>query len=320
MARPSKILTKEDLLRAMKITKSNMHAARHLHVSYTHYKKYAKLYKNDEGVSFLDLHKNQQGKGITKYSQKKLPKFTAILNGDVPPKHLDREEFKQRLIFEALIEEKCTKCGFAERRIKDTQVPLAINYKDANLNRILALKKKFNKYTIGYSDHCKNFEASVFALNLGAKIIKRPLEFSGDNATSESALIHFAENVNFDILVFIQCTAPLIKSKDINQGLKNIKEFDSMVSVSETHQMFWDANGPLYDINNRARRQDSTKKYLETGSFFITSKKNLLKHKNRLSGNIGFVEIPKYRSFDIDCYDDIKIVEAIINSKKYNDE
>ena len=44
-----KILTKEDLLRAMKITKSNMHAARHLHVSYTHYKKYAKLYKNDEG-------------------------------------------------------------------------------------------------------------------------------------------------------------------------------------------------------------------------------------------------------------------------------
>lgn len=136
MARPSKILTKEDLLRAMKITKSNMHAARHLHVSYTHYKKYAKLYKNDEGVSFLDLHKNQQGKGITKYSQKKLPKFTAILNGDVPPKHLDREEFKQRLIFEALIEEKCSKCGFAERRIKDTQVPLAINYKDANLNNL----------------------------------------------------------------------------------------------------------------------------------------------------------------------------------------
>ena len=156
--------------------------------------------------------------------------------------------------------------------------------------------------------------------NLGSKIIKRPLEFSGDGATSESALIHFAEKVNFDILVFIQCTAPLIKSKDINHGLKKLKKFDSMVSVSETHQMFWDANGPLYDINNRVRRQDSTKKYIETGSFFITSRKNLLKHKNRLSGNIGFVEIPKYRSFDIDCYDDIKIVEAIINSKKYNDE
>ena len=156
--------------------------------------------------------------------------------------------------------------------------------------------------------------------NLGAKTIKRPSEISGDNATSESALIHFAENIDFDILVFIQCTAPLIKFKDINQGIKIIKEFDSVVSVSETHQMFWDANGPLYDINNRARRQDSTKKYIETGSFFITSKENLLKYKNRLSGNIGFVEIPKYRSFDIDCYDDIKIVETIINSKEYENE
>lgn len=156
--------------------------------------------------------------------------------------------------------------------------------------------------------------------NLGAKTIKRPSEISGDNATSESALIHFAENIDFDILVFIQCTAPLIKFQDINQGIKIIKEFDSVVSVSETHQMFWDANGPLYDINNRARRQDSTKKYIETGSFFITSKENLLKYKNRLSGNIGFVEIPKYRSFDIDCYDDIKIVETIINSKEYENE
>jgi len=156
--------------------------------------------------------------------------------------------------------------------------------------------------------------------NLGAKTIKRPLKFSNDNASSESALIHFAENVNFDILVFIQCTSPLIKAKDINQGLKKIQKFDSIVSVSETHQMFWDDSGPLYDINNRERRQDSNRKYIETGSFFITSKKNLLKHKNRLSGNIGFVEIPKYRSFDIDSYDDIKIIEAIMRSKNQVDE
>ena len=156
--------------------------------------------------------------------------------------------------------------------------------------------------------------------NLGAKTIKRPLKFSNDNASSESALIHFAENVNFDILVFIQCTSPLVKAKDINQGIKKIQKFDSIVSVSQTHQMFWDDNGPLYDINNRERRQDSNRKYIETGSFFITSKKNLLKYKNRLSGNIGLVEIPKYRSFDIDCYDDIKIVEAIMKSKNQIDE
>ena len=53
MPTPSKILTKEDILRAQKMTRSNMAAARYLHCSYNHYKKYAKMYKNDEGISLL---------------------------------------------------------------------------------------------------------------------------------------------------------------------------------------------------------------------------------------------------------------------------
>ena len=99
-----------------------------------------------------------------------------------------------------------------------------------------------------------------------------------------------------------------------------MKNFDSIVSVTETHQMFWNANGPLYDINNRERRQNSIKRYLETGSFFITTKKNLMKYQNRLSGKTGFVEIPKHRSIDIDTIDDLKIIELIINSTTLSNE
>tara|TARA_A100000164_G_C21923427_1_gene781824 strand:- start:751 stop:1398 length:648 start_codon:yes stop_codon:yes gene_type:complete len=156
--------------------------------------------------------------------------------------------------------------------------------------------------------------------NLGAKTIKRPLELSDDNATSEAVLLHFAKNVNFDILVFIQCTSPLIEFNDINQGIEKMKKFESVVSVCETNQMFWNSKGPLYDLHNRTRRQEGVKRYLETGSFFITSKENLLKSKNRLSGKIGFVEIPKSRSFDIDCYEDLKIVETLMNSKAFKNE
>lgn len=182
---------------------------------------------------------------------------------------------------------------------------------------IQASKKSLVEETWVSSDSDEILDISK---NLGAKIIKRPKELSDDNASSESALIHFAEKIDFDILVFIQCTSPLIKFQDINKGLEKIKRFDSIVSVSETHQMFWNAEGPLYDINKRVTRQKSIKRYLETGSFFITSKKNLLKYQNRLSGNIGFVEIPKYRSFDIDTFEDLKIVELIVNSKEYLNE
>ena len=134
MPTPTKILTKEDILRAMKMTRSNLAAARYLHVSYNHYKKYAKMYKNDEGVTLLEVHKNQSGTGIPKFALKgssKIP-LMDLLEGRVPIEHFKAKEIKERLIFEGMIEEKCAKCGFSERRIKDTKVPVILNFIDGN--------------------------------------------------------------------------------------------------------------------------------------------------------------------------------------------
>jgi len=134
MPTPSKILTKEDILRAMKMTRSNLAAARYLHVSYNHYKKYAKMYKNDEEVTLLEAHKNQSGSGIPKFALKgssKIP-LMDLLEGRVPIEHFKAKEIKERLIFEGMIEEKCAKCGFSERRIKDTKVPVILNFIDGN--------------------------------------------------------------------------------------------------------------------------------------------------------------------------------------------
>ena len=65
MGRPSKILKKEDIQRAIKMTRSNRAAARYLHVSFTHYKKYAKTYTDIEtGTTLFELHKNQAGRTI----------------------------------------------------------------------------------------------------------------------------------------------------------------------------------------------------------------------------------------------------------------
>src|SRR3989344_5617619 len=48
----------------------------------------------------------------------------------------------------------------------------------------------------------------------GAKIIKRPAEMATSKAKSEEALLHFAEQVDFDVLVFLQCTSALTISED----------------------------------------------------------------------------------------------------------
>jgi len=46
---------------------------------------------------------------------------------------------------------------------------------------------------------------------LGVKVIDRPDEFATDESPSEDALLHFAENIDFDVLVFIQPTSPLLR-------------------------------------------------------------------------------------------------------------
>lgn len=195
-----------------------------------------------------------------------------------------------------------------------------------NKNLIKILGKPLIQYALEASLRSKVNETWVssdskeilnFSNKLGAKIIKRPKKISSDNASSEQALLHFSEIIDYDIIVFIQCTSPLINFKDIDKGINKMKKFDSIVSVSETSQFFWNSDGPLYDLNNRNRRQVDKKRFLETGGIFITTRENLLKTKNRLSGKIGYLHIPKIRSFDIDNYDDLEIVKLIIKSGKH---
>ena len=129
-----KILTKDQILRAMKYTKSNMAAARFLGCSYPHYKQYAKLYKNEEGKTLFEIHLNRQGKGISKhlYKKKDITPIMDILEGRVDVSNYSPKELKERLIHEALIKEECNRCGFNERRVIDYKVPLILNFKDGN--------------------------------------------------------------------------------------------------------------------------------------------------------------------------------------------
>lgn len=133
--RPKKILTKEQILLAISRTRSNMAAARSLHVSFPHYKKYAKLYKDDAtGSTLFDLHSNQSGSGIPKIFTEHISKkrFKQILNGEAPIYSWNPETLKKYIIHFGVLEEKCGKCGFCERRVLDLKPPLLLNFKDGN--------------------------------------------------------------------------------------------------------------------------------------------------------------------------------------------
>ena len=126
----AKPLSKEQILAAQAKTKSNMAAARYLHVSYQHYKKWAKLYK------LFDSHKNQSGKGIPKFLKgpKKMPHMIEIIEGRIAASSFDPNKLKYALIEQGYLSEECAICSFKERRVLDYKMPLLLHFKDNNSN------------------------------------------------------------------------------------------------------------------------------------------------------------------------------------------
>lgn len=153
------------------------------------------------------------------------------------------------------------------------------------------------------------------ALEIGCKVIDRPEEISGDSSKSDEALVHFAKNVDFDVLIFIQPTSPLLHSDDINRGLDMMNRYDSVFSACKEHWLpRWTLNvePDHWDINNRPMRQDMSEKYIENGAFYITTRKQLLSSGLRYGGKIGIVDMPFDRSFQIDTYNDLELIKNII--------
>jgi CMP-N,N'-diacetyllegionaminic acid synthase len=158
-------------------------------------------------------------------------------------------------------------------------------------------------------------EIKSISIKSGAFVIDRPPELAQDHSPSEDALLHFAENVNFETMVFIQPTSPLLSHVFINKGLSLMSEYDSVFSAYKEHWLpRWSMeNEPINFIyGKRPRRQDKKEVYVENGAFYITKKGNLLSSRDRTSGNIGIVEMPFYDSFQIDTMDDFTLMEKLL--------
>ncbi len=125
----TKILLQAQIEQAMKVTRSNRSAAEYLRVGYNLYKRFAKMYKDPTtGQTLFDLHKNMEGRGISKNSavDKRKFKLDDILTGKHP--QYPREKLLKRLVSNGYKEEKCQSCGFCAKRPTDFKSPLILHH------------------------------------------------------------------------------------------------------------------------------------------------------------------------------------------------
>ena len=155
------------------------------------------------------------------------------------------------------------------------------------------------------------------------EVIGRSAESASDTASTEFAMLEFANEHAFDHIVLIQATSPLLTAEDLDRGfaLYEEEDTDSVLSVVRQKRFNWNvaedgtAQALNYDYFHRPRRQEFDGYCVENGAFYITSKERLRETGNRISGKVKAVEMSEDTFFEIDEPSDWQIIEKMLERR-----
>lgn len=151
-------------------------------------------------------------------------------------------------------------------------------------------------------------------------VIGRDPSTATDTASTESAMEDFARRYDFDNIVLVQATSPLLTAKDLDGGFELFMQpdTDSVLSAVRQKRFNWkiDAAGyavPVnYDYRYRPRRQEFDGYLTENGAFYITSRAAFEASRNRMSGRIRAYEMDGDTFFEIDEPSDFEIIDMLM--------
>ncbi len=173
-------------------------------------------------------------------------------------------------------------------------------------------------------------EIAAIAEQHGAEVIWRPAGISGDMVSSESALLHSLgylqrkEGYEPDLVVFLQCTAPLTLPEDIDGTVQALldENADSALAVTPFHYFLWrhdqhgDAIGINHDKQVRQLRQDREPQFLETGAVYVMRTAGFKEAKHRFFGKTAMYVMPPDRCWEIDELVDLRIAEVLLRERQ----
>ena len=155
--------------------------------------------------------------------------------------------------------------------------------------------------------------------------IKRPTKLASNSALIKDVIIHVLKKVkeNFDILILLQPTTPIISIKELESALKILvkKNYSSVISIKEgkvtiPHLLKKNKNGIVNHITNKkiisSNRQDFSKYFLPSGDFFICKISQFLKKKSfYMKKSFGFITKNQF-SVDINFKDDLDYLNFLL--------
>lgn len=158
----------------------------------------------------------------------------------------------------------------------------------------------------------------------GALVVRRPADLAGDEATSESALLHVldelrADGIEPEVLLFLQATSPFIDPDDLDDAVARVLggSADAVFAATPSHAFLWrtDEAGRAvavnHDASTRPRRQDRTPEHRETGAFYALRTEGFRRHRHRFFGRVELSPVDPRGAIDIDDPADLALAEAL---------
>jgi CMP-N,N'-diacetyllegionaminic acid synthase len=203
--------------------------------------------------------------------------------------------------------------------------------------------KPLLQYTIETAQNCplidryivntEDMEIRQFAESLGVETQDRPEEFWYDNTFQEvdRLLCYCVEDcekkgATIDIIVLLYATSPLRKTEHITKCIDLVQNqgYDSALTLREDRSYIWRRIGnehevcPVnYDPKKRGPNQlEGWNQWVENKAVYVMKRDLLMETGCRLGGRIGYIEMSKLESIDIDTPDDFRLAESIITMQK----
>lgn len=167
-------------------------------------------------------------------------------------------------------------------------------------------------------------DIAAVAAEWGAEVVDRPADLAGDEATSESALLHVLEvlearKVDVGVVAFVQATSPFVDVDALTGAVQLVRSRrrDSVFSAVETYGFLWEkgpggaAEAVNHDVDVRPRRQDREPHYLETGAFYVMRAAGFRASRHRFFGSVGIAEVAGRTAIEIDTPAELEIARAM---------
>jgi len=185
-----------------------------------------------------------------------------------------------------------------------------------------ALNSSYKPTVIVSSDDDEILE---IAKKIGSNIIKRDSALAEDKTTLDSVIYDAyckakkQYNKVFNIIVTLQPTSPLLKTKSLDSAIKimlNNSNLDSIISAKNDTHLSWGKNNNTYfpKYKKRVNRQYLEPSYKETGGFFITNSKIITK-EDRIGTNVELFLLTGGEEIDIDTFEDWNLCEYYLKRK-----